>query len=188
MSDDAESKKPPKQTEYLGQRQSQPMTDRPARPQTNILGPSWRLQFKFSENNVITLDMRDVMVVGRSTDDNESQRPALDLAPFGAYQNGVSRQHAAITRHQGGLYIEDLGSTNGTRINGFQLTARRKYRLRDGDEVEFSRIRALVRFVRPDSVPEGQTPEWVERPSSGGQAGQDGSTTDFSPGHADNDE
>ncbi len=151
MSDDG-ANRPKKQTEYLGQRDAQPMQDRPARPQTNILGPSWGLKFKFADNSLVELDMRDVMIIGRSTDENDPQPPALDLAPYGAYQNGVSRQHAAITRHQGGLYIEDLGSTNGTRINGFELTARRKYRLRDGDEIEFARIRTSVRFVRPDSI------------------------------------
>ncbi|MBC7871283.1 MAG: FHA domain-containing protein [Chitinophagaceae bacterium] len=89
------------------------------------------------------------MLIGRSADGEEQKSLSLDLGPFGAYQGGVSRQHAAITRHEGGLYVEDLGSTNGTRINGFQLTARRKYRLRDGDEVEFARLRTLIRFVRP---------------------------------------
>lgn len=152
MSDDANpNHKPKKQTEFLGQRRADPMPDRQPRPQTNVLGPSWSLQFKFADNTSVVLDMRDVMIIGRSTDENDPQPPSLDLAPYGAYQNGVSRQHAAITRHQGGLYIEDLGSTNGTRINGFELTARRKYRLRDGDEIEFARIRTSVRFVRPDN-------------------------------------
>lgn len=125
-----------------------PMPDRPARPQTSILGPSWQLMFKFGNDQVL-LDMSEVITVGRSADPDEPGAPALDLTPFGAYQNGVSRQHAAITRHDGSLYIEDMGSTNGTRINGFQLTARRKYRLRDGDEVEFARLRTLIRFVPP---------------------------------------
>ncbi|MCA9894532.1 MAG: FHA domain-containing protein, partial [Anaerolineae bacterium] len=47
------------------------------------------------------------------------------------------------------LYIEDLGSTNGTRINGFQLTPRQKYRLRDADELEFARLRTIIRFEKP---------------------------------------
>lgn len=153
VSDDGNHKQPKKQTEFLGQRHSaEPMPDRQPRPQTNILGPSWSLQFQFADNSSVELDLRDVMIIGRSTDENDPQPPNLDLAPYGAYQSGVSRQHAAITRHQGGLYIEDLGSTNGTRINGFELTARRKYRLRDGDEIEFARIRASVRFVRPDNT------------------------------------
>jgi len=46
------------------------------------------------------------------------------------------------------LYIEDLNSTNGTRINGFSLEPKRRYRLRDGDEVEIGRVKIVLRFVR----------------------------------------
>ncbi|NJL58101.1 FHA domain-containing protein, partial [bacterium] len=133
MSDDS-NKELKKETGFLNAPDATPMEDRQARPQTNILGPAWRVQFKINDRKVM-LDLSDVMIIGRSADGEEKKSLALDLAAFGAYQSGVSRQHAAITRHEGGLYIEDLGSTNGTRINGFQLTARRKYRLRDGDEI-----------------------------------------------------
>ncbi|MEL6310133.1 MAG: FHA domain-containing protein [Chloroflexota bacterium] len=47
--------------------------------------------------------------------------------------------------------MEDLGSTNGTRINGFQLTADQKYRLRDGDEIEFARLRSDIVFKAPNA-------------------------------------
>lgn len=149
MPDEADNKSG-KDTSFLNAPRSQPMQDRPARPQTNILGPDWGLEFKIGDQTVF-LEMKAVIIVGRSAEGDDSRPPSFDLTPFGAYQHGVSRQHAAITHHNGSLYIEDLGSTNGTRINGFQLTARRKYRLRDGDEVEFARIRSLVRFVRPNN-------------------------------------
>lgn len=45
----------------------------------------------------------------------------------------VSRRHAAIQIAAGELSIEDLGSTNGTFVNGDRISARRS--LRDGDEV-----------------------------------------------------
>lgn len=140
---------PRKETGYLESPDALPMQDRPARPQTNLLGPSWRIAFKIADTETL-LDMGDVIIIGRTADEDEQTQVNLDLSGFGGYQNGVSRQHAAITRHEGSLYIEDLGSTNGTRINGFQLTAKRKYRVRDGDEVEFARIRALIRFVAPN--------------------------------------
>ncbi len=34
----------------------------------------------------------------------------------------VSRRHAAIRTHGDGIAIEDLGSTNGTFVNGRQIT------------------------------------------------------------------
>ena len=148
MTPDSNDSKPKKETGFLGSTNAKPMPDRMARPQTNILGPAWRLQFKI-EDHKLTLSMDEILIVGRSAEDS-THKLNLDLAQFSGYQNGVSRQHAAITRHQGGLYIEDLDSTNGTRINGFQLTVKRKYRLRDGDEVEFARLKTLIKFITPE--------------------------------------
>jgi pSer/pThr/pTyr-binding forkhead associated (FHA) protein len=46
----------------------------------------------------------------------------------------ISRRHARLYRATDGVWLEDLGSTNGTYINGDRLTV--PYRLRDGDEVQ----------------------------------------------------
>lgn len=124
------------------------MPERDTGPTTNILGTAWRLIFKLGTESV-SLKIGDPIVVGRVADVSERDQVQLDLSPYGGYQGGVSRKHAIITLNEGALYIEDLGSTNGTRINGFQLSANRKYRLRDGDEVEFARLRVGVRFQRP---------------------------------------
>lgn len=43
----------------------------------------------------------------------------------------VSRQHSRLTRSSGGIVLEDLGSTNGTFVNGERLVAPRL--LRPGD-------------------------------------------------------
>lgn len=48
----------------------------------------------------------------------------------------VSRQHSRITRTPGGYVVEDMGSTNGTFVNGERLSAPRV--LRDGDLVGLS--------------------------------------------------
>src|SRR4051795_7574384 len=45
----------------------------------------------------------------------------------------VSRRHAAIRDQGGSLGIEDLGSTNGTYVNGTRITVLTV--LNDGDEV-----------------------------------------------------
>lgn len=47
----------------------------------------------------------------------------------------VSTVHARLFRRGDGLYVEDLGSRNGTLVNGEQLQAPR--RLRRGDKVKF---------------------------------------------------
>jgi pSer/pThr/pTyr-binding forkhead associated (FHA) protein len=145
------SEKLPKVTMNLPNKPADPMPDRGPRPATGVLAPPWRLLLQIGSENKTTLgvNVREPVVLGRS--DGTEDDADVDLNPYGAYQNGVSRRHATVSSDQGALYIEDLESTNGTRINGFQLTPNQKYRLRDGDEVELGRVRMVVRFVRPSS-------------------------------------
>jgi hypothetical protein len=72
----------------------------------------------------------------------------IDLGKHGGLEYGVSRRHATFLRRSDGIYIEDMGSTNGTRINGFALNTNRAYRLRNGDELEFGTFRTVIRFVK----------------------------------------
>jgi hypothetical protein len=50
----------------------------------------------------------------------------------------VSRRHAEIRPRGDGFALVDLGSTNGSRVNGVRTTERE---LRDGDELGFGNIR-----------------------------------------------
>lgn len=50
----------------------------------------------------------------------------------------VSLAHARVKRRQGAVLLEDLGSTNGTYVNGERLTTSRA--LRHGDEVVFGTV------------------------------------------------
>jgi len=56
----------------------------------------------------------------------------------------ASRRHAAFVREGDGWAIEDLGSTNGTRLNGAPVTYER---LRDGDLIEIGATQ--LRFHEP---------------------------------------
>jgi len=49
----------------------------------------------------------------------------------------VSRLHAQLTRDHLNLYLEDLGSTNGTLVNGQRLEPGAPHRLRAGDVIHF---------------------------------------------------
>lgn len=130
---------------------AEPMMEREPEPNTATLSPGWRIQFKIGDQKK-TLPLKSRITVGRAVDsDDTADEINFDLTPFGAYHFGVSRHHAIMTLNDGYLYLEDLGSTNGTRINGFQLTANQKYRLRDGDEIEFARLRSNILFKGPDT-------------------------------------
>ena len=130
-------------TSYLGDSsKAEPMTDRVPSQSTGKVGLSWRLKCKI-DNQFATIPIVERIVVGRTQDHDVVD---FDLTPYDAYHYGVSRRHAIMTLVDDYLYIEDLGSTNGTRINGFQLTSKQRYRLRDGDEIEFARLRMIIKF------------------------------------------
>lgn len=115
----------------------------------DLLPPSARLMFQIegAGRASVTLPLAERIVVGRSDEDSQT-RPELDLAPYGGEGRGVSRTHAVFIHRDHAVYIEDLGSTNGTRINGLALTPNQEYRVRDGDELEFGSARLTVRFTR----------------------------------------
>ncbi|HEY8607457.1 MAG TPA: FHA domain-containing protein [Noviherbaspirillum sp.] len=68
----------------------------------------------------------------------------------------VSGEHAAIVRIGADVVLEDLDSTNGTRVNGQPV---KKHFLQDGDVVELATHRlvyhavAAVSALAPDDVP-----------------------------------
>lgn len=57
----------------------------------------------------------------------------------------VSRRHAAFIRLDDGWAITDLGSTNGTRVNGVSVE---RARLRDGDVIEIGLARLIYHEPR----------------------------------------
>lgn len=91
------------------------------------------------------LNLSERAIIGRSSDSGDTQ-PELDLAPYGGATGGVSRVHAALGLDGEHVYVEDLNSTSGTRLNGLPLTPHEQYRLRSQDELEFGRVRVVVRF------------------------------------------
>src|SRR5215211_2354615 len=60
----------------------------------------------------------------------------------------VSRRHAQLSRSENGFIIEDLGSTNGTLLDGAPID---RERIENGDELTFGGI--TTRFVRRMSGP-----------------------------------
>ena len=57
----------------------------------------------------------------------------------------VSREHAAVVRRGETWWVLDLGSTNGTRVNG---VAAAEHPLSDGDRIEVGEVDVTFRVVR----------------------------------------
>jgi len=70
--------------------------------------------------------------------------PDVDLTPDGGLEGGVSRRHARVHQQKSQFFIEDLGSANGTFLNGQRLTPYLPHPLRDGDEVQLGRVRLRI--------------------------------------------
>jgi len=56
----------------------------------------------------------------------------------------ISRQHVIIGFESGQYYVEDQGSTNGTRLNGLQIRGKGKYRLHHGDQIQLADVVTLT--------------------------------------------
>jgi pSer/pThr/pTyr-binding forkhead associated (FHA) protein len=92
-------------------------------------GASIRVMRGFYEGLEIPVD-RDWLVIGRGR--------TADLVLSEAT---ISRAHAAIGYEKGKFFVQDLGSTNGTGVNGKREP---RTTLRDGDEVQLGKL--LLRF------------------------------------------
>lgn len=110
--------------------------------------PAWRVIFQVGNPIVTTvgLDVRKALVIGRA-DAESDELPDLDLTAHRAFHNGISRQHAALIPTSDGLFLSDLGSINGTWINGAYLDPGERCPLSTGDVIELGLLRLIVRSV-----------------------------------------
>ncbi|MEO1335014.1 MAG: FHA domain-containing protein, partial [Myxococcota bacterium] len=68
-------------------------------------------------------------------------------------ERNVSRRHARLERTNGAVYIQDLDSYNGVKINGERITG--KYEVKEGDLVEIGDYHlALQKSVTRSEAPE----------------------------------
>jgi len=71
------------------------------------------LLYHSQSTRVVTLEEGRVVVLGRD--------PSAEL-PFA--DDGLSRRHARFEVVAGEVWVEDLGSTNGTKLNGQRIDSR----------------------------------------------------------------
>src|SRR5262244_1283358 len=95
----------------------------------------------------VTFELRPgaPLVLGRAL---SSDLPVLDPT--------VSRRHAEVTIETAGVSIRDLGSSNGTFVNGNRITSAR---LAPGDRIIFGKVLFELRELSPvlidDATAEG---------------------------------
>lgn len=98
-----------------------------------------------SVESPVMLQLRGELILGRVSEQAENVT-YLNLTPYGADDLGVSRRHARLLRDEKAVYLTDLNSTNGTRLNGELLPSSVEKRLRDGDEIALGKLKLYVYF------------------------------------------
>jgi pSer/pThr/pTyr-binding forkhead associated (FHA) protein len=89
----------------------------------------------------------------------------------------VSRRHAQLTSQDGNILIEDLGSTNGTKVEGTALGPGEKRELKGGEKISFGGVEVVLAMPGAASgnatqtIPSNKTsamsaPPQVERPAA----------------------
>jgi len=71
-------------------------------------------------------------------------RAHVDLEDLQAFDRGVSRVHARITRNNHTFTLTDLGSSNGTFLNGKNLKPNEEFPIANGDEVRLGEMKLRV--------------------------------------------
>lgn len=101
---------------------------------------------------------KDVTVVGR-------KRGVCDVY---IDRSSVSKLHCVIVKTDGLLFIRDLGSTNGTKVNGQRVT---RGALLPGDELAFANARFRVYLGPDEPVAEKNRSERTEMMTSFPESG-----------------
>jgi hypothetical protein len=109
---------------------------------------AWRLAIGDlgPDSAVMGLEVWADVVLGRSVEANGID---VDFSPYDAEELGVSRRHAMIRPTPSGLFLIDLGSTNGTLCNLVLLGAGKAHRLTEGDVIFLGGLYFSVMAVLP---------------------------------------
>lgn len=104
-----------------------------------LSNPQWK--------SPLRLRVENKMNVGRIVAGDGIKRPDVDLTPYNAETMGVSRLHFSIEPEADRLLVRDLGSGNGTQLNGNRLKPDEAYRLNSGDQIMVGLLRLDINFV-----------------------------------------
>jgi hypothetical protein len=94
----------------------------------------------------VRMPVADVITVGRHNPESDLKIPHVDLTAQRGYEKGVSRKHIRLHRKNMLVYVVDLGSANGTLLNGRRLIANSERLLRDGDELQLGKLKMKVKL------------------------------------------
>ena len=116
-----------------------------------------RLEIVGATIPILVYPKKDTLIGRR--DVTTGTMPDVDLTSYAGYRMGVSRRHAIIRLQDKRLEVVDLGSSNGSTLNGVQMQPHQPYPLRNGDELMFGKMKLRVIYqngtpsVKPLTTP-----------------------------------
>ncbi len=108
---------------------------------------AWISLHLLDSGEIISLPDQSEFSLGRVSE-GQPIMPDVDLTPYHAYACGVSRLHAVIRREKGGVKIMDLGSSNGTYVNGKRIAPNVEQSLSHGDVIALGKLRIQILLKR----------------------------------------
>jgi hypothetical protein len=94
-------------------------------------------------NEIIHLTGRKEFTIGRVAE-GQPILPDIDLSAYQAYTLGVSRLHASVKISPQRAVVMDLGSSNGTRVNGQKIVPNVDYLINLGDIVALGKLKIQI--------------------------------------------
>ena len=121
------------------------LDQKPGRPTARFPAEAKLIFAVENSTTQLTRSLTTPIMLGRAAP--KPQETVVDLSDVGAVEHGVSRRHAVLERSPNGyLVIKDLGSTNGTFINGQRLQPHQDYLLAHGDRLQLGGLVLGVSF------------------------------------------
>ena len=110
-------------------------------PKRNMSLASGAMSLQILEGGqLLLLEDKDELTMGRVSD-GQVVMPDVDLTPYRAYEYGVSRLHAVLKKTKGNATIMDLGSSNGTYVNGTRLKSESESSLSHGSILSLGKLK-----------------------------------------------
>jgi len=104
---------------------------------------TWMTLHMLESGQILPISDRLEFTMGR-TSDNQPIMPDIDLSPFHAFDHGVSRLHAVIRHNEKNPTVMDLGSSNGTYINGARIVPNIEQPIRHGDILALGKLKMQI--------------------------------------------
>jgi hypothetical protein len=104
---------------------------------------SWLSLHLMDSGKIVPLASRNEFTLGRLSE-GQPIMPDIDLTAYQAYASGVSRLHAVVKRDGSTVMVMDLGSSNGTYLNGRRLNPHTEEHLNHGDIVALGKLKIQI--------------------------------------------